>query len=135
MSKAKYAVLMAIFFISLVASAILAFVPAEQACGGVQTTCYIVQTSQYEETLGINNSYFGLVAFAVLLGFSLSYLKKPKKYKKQLLMFGIFFGALMSIYFLYIQLFVIGALCKYCMVVDVGAVLSLIIMLGWREKY
>lgn len=134
-AKTKYVVLIAIFFISLVASAILTFIPAEQACGGVQTSCYIVQTSQYEKTLGINNSYFGLIAFTILLGFSLAHIKKPKKYKKTIIMLGIIAGAAMAIYFFYLQIFVIKALCKYCTVVDVGALLSLIIFFAWKEKH
>lgn len=134
MSHAKYVVLIVIFFISFVASAILSFIPAEQACGGVQTTCYVVQTSQYEKTLGINNSYLGLLAFPILLIFALSYIKSPRKYKKQIITAGIIFGSLVALYFLYIQFFVIQALCKYCMVVDIGALLSLGILFAWREK-
>lgn len=133
-TKAKYVVLIAIFFISLVASAILSFLPAEQACGGIQTTCYVVQTSQYEKTLGINNSYFGLIAFPALLIFTLFHIKKPKKYKKQIITFGIVFGALVALYFLYLQFFVINALCKYCMIVDLGSLLSLALILIWKEK-
>lgn len=134
MSKAKYIVLIAIFFLSFVASAILSFIPPEQACGGIQTTCYAVQTSEYEKTLGINNSYFGLIAFPLLLIFALSHIKSPKKYKKQIIATGIVFGSIFSIYFIYIQFFAIKALCKYCMVVDVGALLSLIIIFAWREE-
>ncbi len=134
MSKAKYIVLAAIFFLSFVASAILSFIPLEQACGGIQTTCYVVQTSQYEKTLGINNSYFGLLAFAILLIFALSHIKSPRKYKKQIITAGITFGSIVALYFLYLQFFVIEALCKYCMVVDIGALLSLIIIFTWREE-
>lgn len=134
MKKAKYIILIAIFFLSLIASAVLSFVPAEQACGGTQTTCYAVQTSQYEKTLGINNSYFGLIAFPILLVFAFSYMKKQKQYKKRLIIAGILFGAAFSIYFLYLQFFVIKALCKYCMVVDVGALLSLCIITLWKEE-
>lgn len=134
MSKAKYVVLIAIFFISFVASAILSFVPAEQACGGVQTTCYIVQTSEYEKTLGVNNSYFGLIAFSALLIFSISQLKNPKKYKNQIITAGIIFGSLFAIYFLYLQFFVIDALCRYCMIVDVGTLLCLALTFVWKEK-
>jgi len=134
MSKTKYVVLIAIFFLSFAASAILSFIPPEQACGGIQTTCYVVQTSDYEKTLGINNSYFGLIAFPILLIFALSHIKNPRKYKKQIITAGILFGSLMALYFLYIQFFVIGGLCRYCMAVDLGILLSLVILFAWREK-
>jgi uncharacterized membrane protein len=134
MKKTKYIILIAIFFLSFVASAVLSFVPPEQACGGIQTTCYIVQTSEYEKTLGINNSYFGLIAFPILLIFTFSHLKKQKQYKKRMILAGILVGAAFSIYFLYLQFFVIKALCRYCMIVDLGALLSLSIITLWKEE-
>lgn len=134
MSKTKYVVLIAIFFLSFVASAVLSFVPAEQACGGTQTTCYVVQTSEYEKTLGINNSYFGLLAFPILSILALSYMRKKKDYKKNLIIVGILLGSAIAIYFLYIQIFVIKALCRYCVFVDVGALISLVLIFSWKEK-
>lgn len=134
MKKIKYLLLIAIFFLSFLASAVLSFIPPEQACGGIQTTCYVVQTSEYEKTLGVNNSYFGLIAFSILLILTFSHIKTPKKYKKQMILLGIIGGALFAIYFLYLQFFVINALCKYCMVVDISALLSLGIITLWKEK-
>ena len=134
MKKTKYILLIAIFIISFLASAILSFIPAEKACGGTQTTCYVVQTSEYEKTLGVNNSYLGLIAFPILLILTFSHIKKPKTYKKQIIFFGILGGALFAIYFLYLQFFVIKALCRYCMIVDIGALLSLSIISLWKEK-
>lgn len=134
MKKTKYILLIAIFFLSFVASAVLSFIPAEKACGGVQTTCYIVQTSEYEKTLGLNNSYFGLIAFPILLILTFSHIKKPKTYKKRMIFFGVLGGVLFAIYFLYLQFFIIKALCRYCMVVDIGALLSLGIISLWKEK-
>lgn len=134
MSKTKYILLITLFILSFLASAVLSFIPAEKACGGVQTTCYVVQTSEYEKTLGVNNSYFGLIAFPILLILTFSHIKTPKKYKKQMIFLGIFGGALFAIYFLYLQFFVIKALCKYCMIVDIGALLSLSIISLWKEK-
>lgn len=134
MSKIKYAVLIGIFFLSFVSSAILSFIPPEQACGGVQTTCYAVQISQYEKTLGINNSYFGLIAFTILAILALLQIKNPSKYKKKIITFGLFIGSFFAIYFLYIQFFILEALCKYCLVVDFGTLLSLGIIFAWKEK-
>lgn len=128
MKKTKYILLIIIFSLSLLASAILTFIPQEKACGGVETTCYAVQTSQYEKTLGMHNSILGLIAFSTLLVFSLSYLKNPKKYKKQIIILGILIGSIFAIYFLYLQFFVINAICKYCMIIDIGALLSLIMV-------
>lgn len=134
MSKAKYIVLLLIFFLAFAASAVLSFIPAEQACGGVQTTCYAVQTSQYEETLGIKNSYIGLLIFPILAVLALFQIKNPSGYRKKIMTFGLLIGSFLSIYFLYIQFFILEAICKYCMVVDLGILLSLGIIFAWREE-
>ena len=55
----KYKILLVLFVIALVASAILAFVPTEQACAfGEEETepgCMSVQNSEYSTTFGIIN--------------------------------------------------------------------------------
>ena len=63
-TKVKYRFLAILFGICFLASGILSFMTPEQACGGIETTCYAVQQSGYKETLGVNNSYFGLIAFS-----------------------------------------------------------------------
>lgn len=76
--------------------------------------CVKVQTSKYSRTFGIPNPYLGLCMLAaILLLLVLHY------------MFGIFlllarlliiFGAAFSIYFTYIQAFVLKAFCTWCVV-------------------
>ena len=134
MSKLKYKILLGLFTIAFIASAILAFVSLEQACGGVQTTCYVVQTSQYETTLGIKNAYAGLVAF-LLIGFlAFLQIKNPNKERKDLITGGVVFASIVAIYLLYIQFFALNAVCKYCMVIDSATLISLGIVLFWKEE-
>jgi uncharacterized membrane protein len=132
-TKVKYRVLAIIFGICFIASGVLSFMTPEQACGGIETSCYAVQQSGYKETLGVNNSYFGLIAFSVLGVLSLTYLNFPKKRTKTFLKYGIIAGAIVALYFLYLQFFVINAICKYCFVVDVGSLLALGIIFLWKE--
>jgi uncharacterized membrane protein len=134
MSKAKYKILLVLFAICFIASAILAFVPLEQACGGIQTTCYAVQTSQYESTFGIKNAYSGLVAFLLIGALAFLQIKKKEKIRKDLITYGVVFASLIAIYLLYIQFFVLNALCRYCMVIDSATLISLGIVLFWKEK-
>jgi uncharacterized membrane protein len=132
--KSKYYTLLAIFFICFVSSAVLSFIPAEQACGGVKTTCYAVQTSGYENIVGTKNSYFGLIIFGVLSFLTATHISRPKKYKKTLIFLGTVAGSLVALYFIYLQFFKIESLCKYCMVIDVGTLLGLGILLFWKER-
>ena len=132
--KQKYIVLLIIFIICLIASAILSFIPPEKACGGDETSCNIVSESPYAQTIGIKNCYFGLIVFSVLIILTICHILKPKKYKKQLILTGLIIGSILAVYFIYLQLIVINACCQYCMVVDIGTLLGLAIALFWKEK-
>ena len=134
MNRLKYFLLLAIFTISFIVSVILSFIPAEQACRGIQTTCYAVQNSDYSTSFGISNSSLGFIAFGFLSLITFSHMKKPKKYKKYIITAGILFGSVIAIYFLYIQFFVLNAICKYCVIIDIGVLLSLLIIFVWKEK-
>lgn len=133
-NKAKYIILLTIFIIAFICSGILTFVSVEEACGGIQTTCYAVQTSQYETTFGIKNAHMGLVAFSIMAILIFLHLKQPTKNKKQIIKMGIILGSIFALYFLYIQFFVIDALCKYCMIIDMGMLINLGIIAFWKEK-
>ena len=133
-NKTKYVILLTIFIIAFICSGILTFVSVEEACGGVQTTCYAVQTSQYETTFGIKNAHMGLVAFSIMTILIFLHIKQPTKHKKQIIIAGIIGGTIFALYFLYIQFFVIDALCKYCMVIDIGMLVNLGIITFWKEK-
>ncbi len=132
--KQKYVILLVIFIIGLIASAILSFIPPEKACGGDETSCNIVNESPYAKTIGIKNCYFGLIVFSVLITLTIYHILKPKKYKKQLILIGLITGSILAVYFIYLQLIVIKACCPYCMVVDIGTLLGLAIVLFWKEK-
>lgn len=135
MKNKKEVILLIIFMLCLAASIILSFVPLEKACGGVSNGCYIVNTSQYETTLGIKNSNIGIAAFVMLIVFTLERrFYKKTKLNKSIITLGVIVGALFSIYFLYIQFFVLKLMCKYCMVIDLGMLISLGIILFWKEE-
>ena len=132
--KQKYQTLLIVFIICFIASTILSFIPPKEACGGSETGCYIVSQSEYAQTIGINNCYFGLIAFSVLIILTIHHLLKPKKYKKQLILVGLIIGSIFALYFIYLQFIIIQACCHYCMVVDIGTLLGLAIFLFWKEK-
>jgi uncharacterized membrane protein len=129
----KYIVILVIFILAILASGILSFVSIEQACGGTQTGCYAVNTSQYEKTLGIKNGYIGLVVFSILAIITSLHIRNPSKSKKRIIITGIILGTLFALYFLYIQFFVLKAICKYCMVIDLGMLINLGIIMFWKD--
>jgi len=129
----KYKVILFFLFLAIVASTILSFIPISQACGPT-SGCSIVQASQYESTLGIKNAYLGLVGFVTLFIIIFLQEKKPTKRKKQLILTGLIIGSTFALYFLSLQAFVLHAICKYCMVADVGILISFLFFLTIKEK-
>jgi len=123
----KYKLILLILLLSLASSMLLSFVPLSILCTPFEG-CNAVQTSSYAKTLGIENSYFGVIIFASMSLITLSHIRKPKNNKKILIHSGIFIGTLVSLYFFYLQEFVIHAWCKYCLVVDIGMLVAFVIM-------
>ena len=128
-SKTKYTIILTLMILATIASLILSFVSLEQACGtkpnGGISDCTIVNTSKYESTFGIKNAYIGLIAFPILAILTIFELKKTNKYRKRLIQIGIILGSAFAIYFLYIQFFILKAICKYCLIADIGVLLAL----------
>ena len=89
--------------------------------------CETVQNSVYSEIFGLKLSYFGFISFSVLLiVYILSYNKK--------IPYWIFvslasLSGVLGAYFLYIQKYVIGALCSICIATDSIAILIALISL------
>jgi len=131
----KYALILIFIFLAILASAVLSFIPIEKACGLTNSGCYRIQVSQYEKTFGVKNAYPGLMAFVILFIITFLQIKNPTKEKKQFLLGGLIASSIIALYFLYLQFFVIRALCKYCLVVDLGVLTSLGIMFFLKDKY
>lgn len=123
-NKTKYIIILILMILATVASIILSTMTLEQACGE-NSGCTIVNNSQYEKTFGIKNAHLGLIAFPILAILTILELRKKNKYRKTLIQLGITTGSIFAIYFLYLQFFVLNAICKYCMVVDIGVIISL----------
>ncbi len=128
--KFKYSLLLIIFIAAFISSLILTITPAPPIC---EEGCDIVQTSVYANTLGIKNSAYGVGIFAFMSLITFLQIKKPSKNKKSLIHTGTTIGAIIATYFLYLQYFVLHAYCQYCLVVDVGMLLALIIILFDRS--
>lgn len=123
----KYKLILLILLLSLTSSILLSFVPLSILCTPLEG-CNAVQTSSYAQTLGIHNSDIGIIIFAFMSIIAFSHIRKPKNNKKILIHVGIFIGTLVSLYFFYLQEFVIHAWCKYCLVVDIGMLVAFVII-------
>jgi uncharacterized membrane protein len=131
----KQKILLTLFTISLTFSILLAFTPTEIICGDQTSSCTIVQNSEYQETLGINNSILGIMAFTILILITASNIKNPTSQKQKALLALVSLSAAGATYFIYIQAFVIKALCPYCMIIDISIILALIVLTIKRKNH
>jgi len=131
--KHKYPLMLVIFGIGFLVSAILTFMPSPEICDPDEG-CDVVLTSEYSDFLGIKNSVYGLFVFLILIFATLIHMKSPKRSSRHVIHFGTIVGTGVSLIFLYIQTFVLKEFCKYCLVVDLSIILGLlIILIFWKE--
>ena len=131
--KYKYHVLLGIFILGLVVSLIISFTPTPVICRPNEG-CDTVLSSAYASTFGIKNSFIGVIAFTILLIISYSHIKNEHKRKKQIIHSGIIIGSALALYFIYLQITVLKAFCKYCLVVDLSILVALgIIIIYWKK--
>jgi len=133
MKNIKYQIILGLILLALISSLILSLKPVSEICD-INSECEIVYYSQYNSLFGFQNSYFGVVIFTFLIALILSYFINPTNNKKTIINLIIFVGSLLALYFLYIQNFILQAYCKYCLIVDLSMVISLILILPELKK-
>ena len=99
--------------------------------------CELVQTSRWSRFLGIEVSLIGLVGYIGMLGVSLAGLQPvnlERRWPDRSLAFLAGGGVLFSAYLTYIELFVLDAICRWCVVSAVLVTLIFIAgLLGSRR--
>ena len=130
----RYKILLILFLIALVSSAILSFNNISEVCEPGEG-CTIVGQSEYNHTFGIKNSYYGTAIFLLMSILTFSEIRKSKKMKRFFINLGVVIGAFIALYFIYLQQFIIKAYCKYCMAVDISMLVALlVIFVSWRRN-
>jgi len=98
-------------------------------CFVEEQECHEVQESKYASLLGISLPIYGIAAFSVLtilltLLLLISIKKEETKlYKyenktKKALKAVMILGLLSALYLIYLQKFIIGSFCEYCLIID-----------------
>ena len=126
-------ILIVLSFIGLADSIYLTWIKlsgSEALCTGVGG-CDVVNTSEYAELAGIPIALLGAGAYVAILAILLAESRIAwLKDNGPLLLFGItLFGFLYSLYLTYIELFVIFAICPFCVVSAI--VMSVMFALSW----
>ena len=93
--------------------------------------CDAVNNSLYSKFLGIPVSFIGLVAYGVLLALAVAALRTDGRVQRQLLLLSLLSsigGVGFSVYLTYIEIYVIEALCSWC--VASAIIITLLAILG-----
>jgi len=135
MKNITYHIILALFLVSLISSIVLSTQSISEVCEvGSVWNCEIIYASGYNSFLGIQNSYYGVVIFTLLILLTLSHLINPSQNKKALINLSIIGGSLIALYFLYLQHFVLQAYCKYCLIVDFSILICLALIVPELKK-
>jgi uncharacterized membrane protein len=89
--------------------------------------CNLVQDSEYSKIFGIQLPWFGLLSFVLLL--AVYYLDTKNNIDNRILPTISLIGSIFAMYFLYVQIFIIGALCSTCLVTDLFTILIAVLVL------
>lgn len=129
----KYKILLILFLIALLASLILSFLPIAEICNP-EIGCEVIHHSSYNYIFGIQNSYFGILFFALGALLIHSQIKNATKQKKNLIHAAVIIGSIIALYFLYLQQFILKSYCIYCLTVDVSMLLALLVIIfNWKK--
>jgi len=120
--------------LDLAGLAIAAYLSAVELAGGVPVCgpihgCEEVARSEYSRIAGVPVAVFGVVLSMVLLTMALAWWRTDL-YALLLAHYGLSLaGVLFEVYFLYLQVFVIGAVCIWCTSYGLSLVLRFVIAL------
>ena len=101
-------------------------------CGAL-SGCSSVTTSVFSKIFGVPVAFFGVAHYALL--FVVLLLLQERKDRRLLLLATVVasVGLVMSSWFVYVQLFVLHAICLFCMLSAVTCtVVMLLLIVGWK---
>ena len=97
--------------------------------------CNIVLATPYAKFMGLPTAFYGLVAYLFFAILVLYELTNRRLGAIKLLMYLSGLGVLISAYFIYLQFFVINALCFYCLTSATVMTLIFILSAVYNFKY
>jgi len=120
----KYKIFLLVFVIGLISSVVLYSNSLTGICDPGKG-CDVVNSSVYGKTFGISNSLYGIFIFSFMIILTFFHMRKPNNHTRRAIHIAIILGSAIAIYFLYLQLFIIKAICNFCLLVDVSLLVSL----------
>ncbi|MDO8430119.1 MAG: vitamin K epoxide reductase family protein [bacterium] len=92
--------------------------------------CDLVITSEYSKILGIPVALLGAIYYSFIFFASIAYLDAGNSFIIKLVAYATILGFLASLWFVYVQLFILNALCLYCIISAITS--TALFILGMR---
>jgi len=107
------------------------------ACGvGFFADCGTVLQSKYSVMFGIPLAIWGMLQYAAIAYFAWLSFASESTFYKRLLFFQTALGFIFSLYFVYIQVGIIGALCQYCLLSAITSTfLYIIVRMRFQKEH
>jgi uncharacterized membrane protein len=106
---------------------------ADPGCSLI-TGCDAVLSSEFAVILGVPLAYGGLIYYLVLLSGMLTYYQYETKKALHATLLVNVMGFLFSLWLIYVQAFILGAFCQYCLISALITTLALVtISIGYKQ--
>ena len=97
--------------------------------------CSVVLATSYAKFLGLPTAFYGLVAYLFFAILALYALTEKWRNAVKLVLYLAGLGFLISLYFVYLQIFIIKALCFYCLISAANMILIFIVSVAYNLRY
>jgi uncharacterized membrane protein len=97
--------------------------------------CEVVLTSAYSFILGIPVSLLGAIYYLIILVGVFSFIESKKTGLLKLALLLTVFGMVFSLWFLYVQIFILGSYCLYCLVSALTSTILFVTACVIAKKY
>jgi uncharacterized membrane protein len=108
----------------------------EGLCFLDKSGCEIVNTSIYSEIFGIPVALLGVLAYLFIFVVSVYEIKSSKKWEPRLILFSFsLFSLFFSLYLTYLEIFVLKAICPFCIISAIIITLIFILSILKLKEY
>ncbi len=128
--KYKYSIILIIFILALFSSLFL----SQGFVCNAKEVCDIENSSSLFIPEKVTTGYLGIFIFIFLSIITYLHIREPEKIKKLIIYAGIVIGSIIAIYFLYLQQFILKSYCIYCIIIDIGLLIALLLIaFNWKD--